>query len=92
MNIPRIKAPKFKVGRRVLNEYEARNLQLMVAKGQIPHGIRIKQVGTCEEAIIGEDGVLSHSLSGFALASSFTLALIRHKKECGLHHLKFKNQ
>lgn len=92
MNIPRIKAPKFKVGRRVLNEYEARSLQLMVAKGQMPHGIRIRQVDTGEEAIIGADGILSRPLSGYGLASSFTLQLIRHNKESNFGVLKFKNQ
>ena len=39
MKITRIKAPKFKVGRFVLNEYELRQLQYEVAQGLKPQRI-----------------------------------------------------
>ena len=81
MEIKRIKAPKFKVGRYVLNEYEFRNLQLEVALGIKPAGIKVKDaLGTV--VTIEENGCLSDSIEGLALAGDITLEILRanHRK------------
>lgn len=83
MHIKRISAPKFRVGRYVLNEYELRNLQVQTAKGQLEPGTEVRQVDTKEWATIGKDGRLSSSLSGLAIASNFTIELIRINREAG---------
>ena len=75
--ITRIKAPKFRIGRNVLNEYELRCLMVEVAKGLKPSGIKVKE-GNIEATIL-ESGRLSHNLPGLATASEFTLELIKIK-------------
>lgn len=62
MEIKRIKAPKFRVGKYVLNEYEFRNLQLEVALGIKPAGIKVTDSLGNKSTII-ENGCLSHSLN-----------------------------
>ena len=49
--ITRIKPPKFKVGRNVLNEYELRLLMVEVARGLKPAGIKVKE-GNIESTIL----------------------------------------
>jgi hypothetical protein len=73
--ITRIKPPKFKVGRNVLNEYELRLLMVEVARGLKPAGIKVKE-GNIESTIL-ESGRLSNNLPGLAIASQFTIDLLR---------------
>jgi hypothetical protein len=81
MEITRIKAPKFRVGRYVLNEYEFRNLQLEVALGVKPAGIKVTDAQG-NRAVIEENGCLSDSIEGLALAGDITLEILRanHRK------------
>jgi hypothetical protein len=81
MEIKRIKAPKFRVGRYVLNEYEFRNLQLEVALGIKPAGIKVTDAQG-NKAVIEEHGCLSDSIEGLALAGDITLEILRanHRK------------
>jgi hypothetical protein len=62
-----IAAPKFRVGRFIFNEYEARMIMLRVAKGELPAGMKMTNGGIT--AIIREDGRLSANLPGFALST-----------------------
>ena len=83
----RITAPKFKVGRYVINEYEARSLQVQTALGNIaPYTITIKEIDPKTRRVIGstqmrEDGTFTNILEGFGLATSFTFDLIRMKRQ-----------
>jgi hypothetical protein len=81
MEITRIKAPKFRVGRYVLNEYEFRNLQLEVALGVKPAGIKVTDAQG-NRAVIEKSGCLSDSLEGLALAGeiSFEILKVNHRK------------
>lgn len=56
MEITRIKNPKFKVGRFVLNEYELRQLQLEVAQGLKPSGLRVTSLQNGISAIMMSNG------------------------------------
>lgn len=67
MEIKRIKAPKFRVGRHILNEYEFRQLQLEVALGIKPAGIKVKD-SEGNESVILEHGSLSNNLQGLSIA------------------------
>jgi hypothetical protein len=78
--IQRIKAPKFKMGRYSLNEYELRCLQVRVAKNEVHSGIIIKDKNG-KKATIKEDGTLSNNLSGLEINSKFTLEILRIKRE-----------
>ena len=74
-NIKRIKPPKYRVGRRVLNEYELRNLMAEVAEGRLPSGIKVKD----EKGVVGEiypNGRLSVTLYGMAWLSEYTFRLL----------------
>lgn len=82
MEITRIKPPKFRVGRYSLNEYELRLLMLEVAEGKREPGIRVHEVGG-RSVTIGEHGFLSQALEGLGVASEFTMALIRVRREKG---------
>jgi hypothetical protein len=87
MEMKRITAPKFKVGRYVLNEYEARSLQVQTALGNIaPYTITIKEIDPKTRRVIAtsqmrEDGTLTNVLPGYSVATGFTFQLIRIKKE-----------
>lgn len=78
--IKRIKPPKFKVGRYVLNEYELRCLQVEVAKGDRDGGIMVREQSG-ESAIILDDGTLNIPLKGYQIASTFSLELLRINRE-----------
>lgn len=91
MNIKRIKAPKFRVGRLVLNEYEVRALMLEVAEGKREPGIEVHEVGG-RSVTIGEHGFLSQSLDGLGLASGFTMGLIRVRREKGTTYAYWKGK
>ena len=77
MEINRIKAPKFRVGRYVLNEYEFRNLQLEVALGIKPAGIKVTDSLGNKSTII-KNGCLSHSLNKtMGISGNLSLELLR---------------
>jgi len=74
IEIKRIKAPKFRVGKYVLNEYELRQLMLDVAMDEKPAGIKVKD----ENGLVGIirwDGKLTEFLSGMQIADNLTLKL-----------------
>jgi hypothetical protein len=74
--IKRIKPPKFKLGRYILNEYELRNLMLEVAKGSAPKNLKVKDKNGLEAEIL-ENGRLSVSLEGLQINSELTLGVLR---------------
>jgi hypothetical protein len=76
MKITRINSPKFRVGRYVLNEYEARQFCLEVAKGERAPGDTIKDVEG-NTATVLRDGGLSRSLVGWDIGSK--IAIERYK-------------
>jgi hypothetical protein len=87
MEMKRITAPKFKVGRYVINEYEARSLQVQTALGNIaPYTITIKEIDPKTRRVIGtaqmkEDGSLTRPLPGYSIATEFTFEMIRIKRQ-----------
>lgn len=79
MEITRVKAPKFRVGRYVLNEYELRTLMLEVARGEKPANIKVK----CSDgnvSIIREDGILTDALTGLDIAGKLCIELLTTKR------------
>ena len=79
-DITRIKAPKYKVGRHSLNEYELRILMLEVAKKEKPFGQSVKDQDGCV-AIIKENGSLSCNLFGMDINSNTTIQLIKTRNK-----------
>ena len=75
MEIKRIKAPKFRVGRYVLNEYEFRNLQLEVALGIKTAGIKVTD-SEGNKSVIMEHGSLSNNLKGLSIAHDLKYHLL----------------
>lgn len=75
MEIKRIKAPKFRVGRYVLNEYEFRNLQLEVALGIKPAGIKVTD-SEGKKFVILEHGSLSDNTNGLSIAHDLKYQLL----------------
>jgi hypothetical protein len=73
MSITRIKPPKFRVGRYVLNEYEIRQFCLEVARGERKPGIIIKDAEG-NRATILRDGRLSNNLKGWDVIGNIELA------------------
>lgn len=85
IEITRIPVPKFKVGRYTLNEYELRQLQLEVAKGLKPGGIKVKSLSNGDTITITETGYMDRNFkegSGYDVSSKITLNLIKTKREC----------
>jgi hypothetical protein len=80
MKIKRIKAPKFKVGRYSLNEYEVRNLMVEIAKGERPAGLVVTDEKG-QSATLLENGRPDKNLYGFGVASELTLELIRIERK-----------
>ena len=75
----RIKIPRFKIGRFVLNEYEIRQIMAEVSEGKRKGNIKFKDD---RERIITilDDGSCSQSPKGFEIASSFTLRSIKARR------------
>lgn len=76
MNITRIKPPKFKIGRYVLNEYEMRQFMLEVAQGKRKHGVKISNMYG-ESAIILPNGRLDLNIRGFSIATDISIEHFR---------------
>lgn len=75
MEFTKIKAPKFRVGRYVLNEYELRTLMLEVAAGKQQGNIKVK-CSSGDVALITEKGALSNPLAGLKLAGQLSMDLM----------------
>lgn len=78
MTITRIKTPKFKVGRFTLNEYELRQLQLEVAQGLKPAGIRVKSLSNGQIVSITENGSMDRNFgdnSGYDVGSKICIKM-----------------
>jgi hypothetical protein len=79
-NITRVKAPKFRVGRYVLNEYELRTLQVEVAKGDRKPGMKVKDdLGVV--ATILPNGSLDTALSGYDMNTYLRFQLLKLKMQ-----------
>lgn len=83
MEITRIKAPKFRVGRYVLNEYELRQLMLDVVLGLKPAGIEVRDERGVV-ATIRKDGGLSNNLEGLAISGQLHIARIKAVRDLNL--------
>lgn len=80
MKIQRIKSPKYRVKRYVLNEYELRNLMLQVAKKEQPSNIVVTEIETGFKATILEDGSLDfvhNSFESLSLSTNFKFELLK---------------
>jgi hypothetical protein len=74
MTITKVNPPRFKIGRKFINEYELRTLMIEVKKGLKPSGsIVTDEDGT--KSVIGSDGLLSKEVIGLGLADKLALKL-----------------
>lgn len=76
MEITRIKSPKFRVGRYILNEYELRQLQLEVAQEIKPSGIVVKSLQNNVSDTILPNGKFEHGFgenSGYDIGSQISI-------------------
>jgi transposase-like protein len=74
--ITRIKAPKFRVGRCILNEYELRQLQLEVAKGLKPSGMVVKSCQNGIACVMLENGMFDRGFGqngGYDIGSAISI-------------------
>jgi hypothetical protein len=76
---PKIKPPKYRVGRYVLNEYELRSLMVSVAKGEIDDIIIVSDING-NMATILPSGRLDGTLYGLDINSKFTLELLKNDR------------
>lgn len=79
----RIKAPRYRIGRHVLNEYELRCLQVEVARGIKQPGIKVKDDAN-QIATIQADGTMDINIAGYGICSRYTLDLIAIRREIAL--------
>ena len=81
LTFTRIKPPKYRIGRYILNEYELRKVMLEVAQGLKPAWIKVKDIyGNVAE--IRPDGALAgDTLYGFAINSRFTLDMLGLRRD-----------
>jgi hypothetical protein len=91
MLITRIKTPKFKVGRYTLNEYELRQLQLEVAQGLKPAGIKVRSLNG-QTVSITENGHMDRTFgdnSGYDVGSKISIEMWRiNKNKDELRYIK----
>ena len=79
--IKRIAAPKFKIGRFVLNEYEMRQFQNEVLQGLRPGDVKVKEVLTGYTYILDDSGEFyPHTPSGYGVSSGLTLESIKLRR------------
>ena len=87
MDIQRIKAPAYKIGRKHYNEYEVRQLIVDVAEGRISGNIKITDVGNGEVRILSEcgryllDDEVHHPFTSFDLNTRLMMDLLKHKRK-----------
>ncbi len=84
MEITRIKNPKFRIGRFILNEYELRQLQLEVAKGLKPSGIIVQSLQNKRLDMIQPNGKF---LNGFGENSGYDIG-----SKISIEHWKLLNK
>ena len=80
MKVTRIKAPKFKVGRNVLNEYEVRQLQLEVAQGVREGDIKIKDLANGRISVLGSDAMFNPLIENLGIGNRITLNLLKERR------------
>jgi hypothetical protein len=73
----RIKPPKFKVGRFVLNEYEAREMLARVAEGTLDYSKIIIEDELGYKATVNKDGFTNRSLYKWDIGSKLTIRKIK---------------
>lgn len=73
--LPKIKAPTFKIGPCILNEYELRQLQINVAKKETKGNIKVKCIMSGQIFNITEDGSLDMIIKGMHLSIDQELEL-----------------
>lgn len=73
--LPRVKAPTFKIGPCILNEYELRQLQINVAKKEIKGNIKVKCVMSGQIFNITEAGLFDNTPPGLQMADNMALEL-----------------
>ena len=76
----RIKAPKYRIGRYVLNEYELRCLQVEVARGLKQPGIKVKDDAN-QIATIQANGSMDINVEGYDITSRYALNLIAIRRD-----------
>jgi hypothetical protein len=81
LTMTRITAPKFRVGRYKLNEYELRSLLVDVANGTKPEYIGKKVTESGHVARFNTDGLLIGRLPGLHIATEFALKLMEIKNK-----------
>ena len=79
--IKRIAAPKFRVGRFVLNEYEMRQFQNEILERQRPGNVKVKEVLTGHTYLIDDSGeFVPHAPLGYGTSSGLTMRAIKMKR------------
>jgi len=79
VSFTRIKIPKFKIGRFVLNEYEIRQIMAEVSEGKRKGSIKFKDYKGHTITIL-DDGSCSKNPKGFEIATNFTLRSIKARR------------
>lgn len=72
-----VNPPKFKVGRFVLNEYEAREMLARVAEGTLDHSKLIIEDELGNKATVDVDGFTNRSLHRWDVGSKLTIRKIK---------------
>lgn len=80
MNYTRIKAPKFKIGRCVLNEYELRQLQVEIAKGLKKGNIKVLDKTNNQVYTLDDKGSWDFAPNGYTYSYRATVELIKHRR------------
>ena len=77
----KIKAPKFRICGRILNEYELRKLMLEVTLGRTDCvGRTVRCILSGEKAKIMPNGELSNSLKGLSISNNMSIDLFNINK------------
>ena len=82
--VTRIKPPKFRVGRYVLNEYELRCLLVEITEGKHQEliGKKVTEItNECKPSTIIQKGYTENSLDGLGINSKFALKLMAFKNK-----------
>jgi len=75
-----IKPPTYRIGKFVLNEYELRQLQVRIMRGEVPNTITgIDYKGN--HFSFREDGRIPEHIEGFDISGNYTLDMIRDSRE-----------
>ena len=78
MKITRITAPRFQVGRYVLNESELRMLCLEIAQGEKPANVLVTDINYGVKARINKFGGFDSDLPSLAQNTKIKFALLRY--------------